>query len=320
MKKEFMWTRIGLTICLLAAGILIASAPLTSKDLNGSIKFKGYKRTFLIHLPPNYDTAHAYPLVVVLHGGGGTARHMKQRFSGFDGFADRNGFIALYPDGVGRQWNDGRKINESEAHRENVDDVGFLSGLVDYVIRRHNANAKRVYFTGISNGAIMSYRLACEIPEKITAIAAVTANLPENLISAIPSTSIPVMIINGTKDPLVPWEGGSIRVPLSKGKDRGKVISTADTVRFWIKANGCAEAPVDEELPDRDPGDDCRVVRHTYGGCARGAEVVLYEMRGGGHTWPGGPQYLPVSVVGKTCKDIDATVIIGEFFIKHEKK
>ncbi len=299
---------------------LIAAEPISSKDLSGSIEFKGYRRTFLIHLPPDHGASGSYPLVVVLHGGGGTARHMKRRFSGFDGFADRNGFIAVYPDGVERQWNDGRTIDASEAHRSNVDDVGFLSGLVNYVIRRYHGNVKRVYFTGISNGALMSYRLACEIPDTIAAIAAVTGNLPENLISAAPAVPVPVLILNGTEDPLVPWEGGPIRVPLSRGKDRGRVLSAADTVRFWVRANGCAAAPVDEEVPDRDPGDGCRVVRHVYGGCTRGAEVILYEMKGGGHTWPGGPQYLPASIVGRTCRDIDATLIIGEFFKKHEKK
>lgn len=298
--------------------LILALSPLSARDLKGSIEFKGEKRSFLVHLPPRFEAGKKFPLVVALHGGGGSGRKMK-RFSRFDTIADREGFIVAYPDGIGRQWNDGRTIAESRAHSENIDDIGFLSGLVDYMIRKYGADAKRVYFAGISNGALMSYRMACEAPEKIAAIAAVTGNLPEHLSAVNPRGPVAVMIINGTDDPLVPWNGGPVRVPFAPRKERGRVLSMAGTAAFWARANGCPGRPGSDELPDVDTGDGCRVIRHAYAGCGK-ADLVYYEVKGGGHTWPGGPQYLPVKIVGRTCRDFNASEKIWEFFKSHEKK
>ncbi len=297
--------------------LIVALSPLDARDLSGTTDYRGLKRTFLIHLPARYETGTKLPLLVALHGGGGSGRRMK-RFSRFDTIADREGFMVAYPDGIGRQWNDGRKIAESRAHRENVDDVGFLAGLVDYMVRKYGADPKRVYFAGISNGALMSYRLACEIPEKIAAVAAVTGNLPEHLASIKPRGPVPVIIINGTEDPLVPWNGGPVRIPFMPGRERGRVISAPATAAYWARANGCNAAPVVDELPDSDPGDGCRVIRHKYPGCI--ADLILLELKGGGHTWPGGSQYLPVRIIGRVCRDINASETIWEFFKRHEKK
>lgn len=298
---------------------LILTLNVYAKDQRGSITYKGYTRTFLIHQPEKGRNDRPCPLVVILHGGGGEGRRMI-RFTRFNDLADREGFIAVYPDGVERQWNDGRSIEQSKAHRENVDDVGFLAGLIDYMVRRYGADAKRVYLAGISNGALMSYRMACEKPHLIAAIGAIVGNLPEHLASSRPAEPVSVIIINGTDDPLVPWKGGWVRIPFLPGQVRGRVIGSVDTAAFWARANRCQSSPAAVALPDKGPGVACRVVRHAYGGCADGTDVVLYEIEGGGHTWPGRAQYMPVTIVGRACQNLDATEIIWEFFKSHGKK
>ena len=144
------------------------------------------KRTFNIHIPSFYNKSVQVPLVIALHGRGGNGWSMiLLTRKGFNKLADKDGFIMVYPDGIELNWNDGRMDEEANdrAHRENIDDVGFISALIDTMIKDYNINPKRVYVTGISNGAIMSYRLACELSHKITAIAPVDGNIPVMLYS-----------------------------------------------------------------------------------------------------------------------------------------
>ena len=232
--------------------------------------------------------------------------------------SEREGFIVAYPDGIERRWNDGRGQQRYRAHRENIDDVGFILKLIDRLSEQFSIDRKRVYVTGISNGGLMSNRLANERADKIAAIAVVTASITTELASRFsPPQPIPVLIINGEADPLVPYEGGEIHF----GKlALGTVTSTAETVRLWLKHNGCPAKPVVTSLPDVDPGDGTRVRREVYGSAESDAEVILYCIENGGHTWPGGQQYLPESRIGKTCRDINACVVIWNFFKSHSLK
>jgi polyhydroxybutyrate depolymerase len=289
----------------------------SADNRSGSLMVNGLKRTYIIHLPATVNTM--MPLVIVLHGGGGKGKSMvKLTNSGFDKLSDKKGFIVVYPDGIDKHWNDDRNGSETGyvTHEKNIDDVGFISALIDELIKKYNIDSKRVYVTGMSNGAIMSYRLGCELSGKIAAIAPVAGNIPENLQNCRPSNPVPVLAINGDKDPLVPYDGGEVTGPFGK-KKLGKVLSTHESILFWVKTNGCSSNPVVTDVPDNDRDDGTRVQKLQFMNDRNNCDVILYTIKGGGHTWPGGYQYLGEWIVGKTCRDIIATEVIWEFFEKH---
>ncbi len=285
-----------------------------------SITVGGLTRTYLIHIPPSYDKTKSMPLVIALHGGGGSGKNMvKLTRGGFDALSDQKGFVVVYPDGIEKNWNDGRSGEEAgyRAHKDKIDDVGFISALIDHLISKLNINPKRVYITGMSNGAIMSYRLACELTDKITAIAPVAGNMPQNSFpSCSPSRLISVLAINSVNDPLMPFAGGDITGPFGM-KKLGKVLSTDESVRFWARHNNCSLSPVIMYEPDKDQKDGTRVRKEDYNKCKAGTEAILYAIEGGGHTWPGGYQYMNKRIIGKTSGDIDAHEVIWDFFKKH---
>ncbi len=287
------------------------------KRTNHSIIFAGLERTYLLHIPSSYIRSTPMPLLIVLHGGGGTGERMeKLTQGGFNRFSDKDGFLVVYPDGIEKNWNDGRENVKYRAHREKIDDVGFIASLIEHLTVEHPIDKKRVYVTGISNGAMMSFRLGCELSERIAAIAPVAGAMPENLPSRCsPSRQIPVLMISNTEDRLVPWEGGDIRFGR---KTFGRAISVPETVKYWVTHNQCSSSPTVFMEPDRDPKDGTRVRREVYAQCGEGAEVILYAIEGGGHTWPGGDQYLPKIIVGKTSRDIDANGVIWNFFKNHK--
>lgn len=305
------------------AGISLISLPaFAGKDLRSSFIYNSLKRTFNIYIPSVHDKSVKAPLVIALHGRGTTGYSMiLLTHGGFNKLADMDGSIIVYPDGIELNWNDGRMDEEANdrAHRENIDDTGFISALIDTMIRDYNINPKKVYVTGISNGAIMSYRLACELSHKITAIAPVDGNIPVMLYpQCSPSQFVSVLAINNTDDPLVPFEGGEIVGKFRRVK-LGKVLSTDESIRFWVNQNRCSSIPVVTEEPDRDPKDGTRVTKKEYINNFEGTEVILYAIEGGGHTWPGGIQYLPARIIGKTCRDFDANEVIWTFFMKHSR-
>jgi polyhydroxybutyrate depolymerase len=194
-----------------------------------------------------------------------------------------------------------------------VDDVGFLSAVIDHVGRSVTVDRGRVFSTGISNGGLMSFRLARELSTKIAAIAPVAISMSEDVARMRqPARPVAVVMIPGTLDPLVPWNGGDLG--FQRGAKVGRVLSVSETIRYWTGHNHCAAAPAVAMEPDRDPSDGTRVRHEVYGSCREGADVALYAVEGGGHTWPGGQQYLPVGIVGRTSRDIDANEVIWAFF------
>jgi len=278
-------------------------------DHTGSIMFDGLERTYRIHIPFMYDTDKSMPLVIALHGFGGSGETM-EKLSGFNILSDREAFIVVYPDAIKRCWNDGREVSKYRSNRRNIDDMGFISTLIDHLTKELNIDKKRIYVTGMSNGAIMSYRLACELPEKIAAIAPVAGTMREKVASQCsPSRAISVLVINNVDDPIVPWEGIELK--------NGTLISVPSTVRYWVTHNNCSSSPIITWEPDKDPQDGTRVRREVYGQGKEGTEVILYAIEGGGHTWPGGQPYLPERIIGKTSRDISACEVIWEFFKKH---
>ena len=311
----------GGTLLFLFCGILLVVSLQNAiagqeTDTARSIIFAGLERTYRIHIPPSYDKSKPMPLLIVLHGGGGTGKRMeKLTQGGFNKRSDKEDFLVVYPDGIEKNWNDGRENVKYRAHREKIDDVGFISALIDHLSKQYNVDIKRVYATGISNGAMMSFRLGCELSEKIAAIAPVAGSMPENLPSQCsPLKPIPVLMISNTDDRLMPWEGGDIRFGR---KTFGRALSVQETVQYWVNHNQCSSSPTVSMEPDRDPKDRTRVRIESYDQCREGIEVVLYAIEGGGHTWPGGDQYLPKWIIGKTNRDIDANEVIWNFFKRH---
>lgn len=315
-------TRLSAFMKVLAGINLIYFPALDVSAQRASLMHDNLERTFNIHIPSIDAKTVQVPLVIALHGRGGNGESMiLVTRSGFDELADKDGFFVAYPDGIEQNWNDGRMDEEADdrAHRENIDDVGFISALIDYMIKNFDIDPKRVYVTGISNGAIMSYRLACELSFKIAAIAPVDGNIPQMLYpECSPSMPVSVLAINNVNDPLVPFEGGEINGIFHMIR-LGKVLSVNESIGFWIKRNHCSEIPVVSELPDIDPEDGTLVTRKQYTSGIDGTEVILYAIDGGGHTWPGGFQYLPKWVIGKTSRDIDASVVIWDFFKRHSR-
>ncbi len=298
---------------LLLSLSLAASDPLGPGDHTRSLTADGRKRTYLVHVPKSYDGTKAYPAVLIYHGGGSNAEQMV-RFCGLNDKADTAGFIAVYPNGTGRlakllTWNGGNCCGY--AMRNKVDDVAFTRALLADLAKVGKIDPKRIYATGMSNGAIMAYRLASELSDRIAAIATVAG--PMGTRTCRPKRPVPVIHFHGTADEFAPFKGGRGDRGLS-GTD---FYSVEHSLRAWIKANGCKETPTTEELPDR-AKDSTKVVRKTYAGGKGGAEVVLVEIEGGGHTWPGRVSLL--KALGKATRNVSANDLMWQFFQKHPMK
>jgi len=288
-------------------------APVQGASEERGIEAGGLHRTFILHVPPSLRAGVPAPLVFVLHGGGGTAAQI-ERTTGFSQTADRYGFIAVYPEAVDRNWNDGRGDTHIRAQREDIDDVGFISDVLTQVSHDYPVDPKRVFATGMSNGGFMSQLLAARLSERIAAIAPVAGGMGPAIAATLrPSTPVSVLMLNGTADPLVPYTGGPV------ARNRGETISIEEIVGKWVAANRCAASPVITQLADTDPTDGTRVTKIAYLECAQRSVVVLYRIEGGGHTWPGGRQNLPRVIVGRVSRDINANDVIWTFFASHPR-
>jgi polyhydroxybutyrate depolymerase len=320
--KKWRWLATAKYILIMAAILGLFSCSRTAANSStagnaaGVMPHNGIQRTYRLHVPSSCTREAPVPLVLALHGGGGSGQKMEE-LSGLSDQSDNDGFIVVYPDAVENHWNDGRGLQNYRSQRENIDDVGFIASLIDALAKIYPVDRKRVYVTGVSNGAMMSYRLACELTDTISAIAPVVGALAANTVKTCsPSGAVAVLIIGGTADPLVPWEGGNIKFFRRK---LGNVVSFADTLDFWVSHNRCPQTPEVSWLPDTDPHDGTRVKKTIYRQCTQGVEVALYEIRGGGHTWPSGSQYLPEYLIGKTSRDFKGSEVIWKFFKKFSK-
>jgi len=277
----------------------------------GEFRYQGNDRTYLLYTPDSYKGDKAAALVVVLHGGHGDAKVALER-TGFNEIADREGFLVLYPEGIGKYWNDGRSTVPGKA-----DDVGFITTLIDHVAKQKNIDSRRVYVTGSSNGGLMTQRLACEAPDRFAAFAAVIANFPVELEPVCKSKHhASMMIINGKDDVLMPWAGGEIKKGRFVKGGGGAILSAEETAQFWAKKNQCDNKYDHIKLPDKDPSDDTRIEKFKYLGCKNGTEVILYAVDGGGHTWPGS-KTRTLRISGKVSQDMNASEVIWEFFDRH---
>jgi polyhydroxybutyrate depolymerase len=302
-----------LTALLLLAIVLEADdGGLRPGDHARTIRVGDLDRRYLVHVPPQYDPAEPMPLMLAFHGGGANAATMAA-FSGLDEKADEAGFIVVYPEGTGRlprmlTFNAGNCCGHAAA--TDVDDVAFTRALLDDLATVANIDERRVYATGMSNGAMMAYRLGSELSDRIAAIAPVAG--PMGTDGCRPGRPVPVIHFHGDADEFAPFGGG-----------RGRGISSTDfqsvpsSVGAWVEADGCLIDPEIAQLPDlEDDGITVRVERHGAG--REGTEVVLVVIEGGGHTWPGREPRL--RILGRSTRDISANDMMWEFFTRHPMK
>jgi len=274
--------------------------PLAPGDSTRSLVFAGIERTYVLHIPTGYDAARPTPLVLAFHGVGLNAEEMI-RISGLSKQSDTSGFIVVYPNGTGesKSWNGGHCCGE--AAKNNVDDVGFTRALIDHLAASINIDLRRVYATGFSNGAIMVYRLACELSDRIAAFGPVSATqILDDQSVCRPARSVPIIHFHGTADRLNPYEGATTSAGF-------KFVSVKDAIGFWAQKNACP-AP----LPRKESG----TIQHdVYAPCAQNSAVELYSIVGGEHAWPGGEAVDPR--IGKPTMEISASPLMWEFFAAH---
>lgn len=284
--------------------------PSVEKSL--SITVDDRTRNFILYLPKGYDKAGRMPLIFAIHGGSGRPEGMMRK-TDFQSIADTAKFVLVCPEGIEKKWNDGRPTTPNQM---SIDDVNFFSELCDYMVDNYPVDKSRIYATGISNGGFMSSRLGCELSNKITAIAVVAASMESTTIApdCNPSRPVPVLYLQGDKDPLVPFEGGIMTAGAG-----GHILSHFQTIDKWVAINKCETNPTIMDLPDV-ANDDTSIKLRTYTGGEAGSEVASYVVENGGHTWPQGLQYFPESIIGKTNQDINASKTIWAFFKRFEKQ
>ncbi|MFK7811329.1 MAG: PHB depolymerase family esterase [Maribacter sp.] len=285
-----------------------------------TLNHDGIERTYRVYLPSIFEKTKPTPIVFALHGGGGTGANFEKVVSSgtLTAAAEAKGVILVMPDGIDKKWNSGRSEIFADGSRS-YDDVGFISRIIDVMIQNYGADASRVYSTGISAGGFMSVRLALDLSEKLAAIAPVTAQLSQIPETTMPSVPMSIMIINGTDDPLVPYEGGCITVPGFAACSRGSALSTQETIDKFTGYNQCVNLVETEPIIDALPNDGTSVEITRSKDCNQGTEVVLVKVIGGGHTWPSGAQYLPASIVGPVSNEINASEMILDFFLSHSR-
>ncbi len=273
---------------------------LSPGDSEHTLIYAGEERSYVLHIPPGYDSSHPAALVLAFHGITLDAYEMI-RISGFNAQSDASGFIIVYPNGTGEKqsWNGGRCCGE--AARDNVDDVGFVRALLEELSNSLNLDPKRIYAAGFSNGAILVYRLACEMSDRIAAIGPVSATQAvEDLETCQPARPVPVIHFHGTDDEPNPYNGG-----VTPGGVQ--FVSVDDAIKFWVNFNGCPSEPSRSESGS--------IVHDVYAPCRQGSSVKLYTITGGKHAWPGGEA---VSLrMGEPTMEISATALMWEFFLAH---
>lgn len=258
---------------------------------NGQLAVDGTLRTYRVFVPPTLDRSQPAPLVLVLHGGANTAQDAVQ-ITGFDKQASIGEFIVAYPEGTRTEWNAGRCCGSAPSR--NPDDVGFLTQLLDRLQSDYPIDPARVFVTGVSNGAMMAYRFACEQADRVSAVASVAGAVRVD--ACQPSRPVSVLEIHGTEDPLLPYEGGAPDAVEAAG---ASYPSTRAMMQRWTEIDGCP--------PPLRPAIAGPVTTDTWEGCANGTTVKLITVQGGGHLWfaPG---------LGPANGALDATSTIWRFF------
>ena len=273
----------------------LCSITISQETLKESIVHDDLVRDYIVHIPSSYDNKVPIPLVLCFHGYGGTASGIS--YTNFNDVSDTANFIVVYPQGTllkrKSHWNVGGWTLDSK-----IDDVGFISSLIDSLSERYNINQSRIYSTGMSNGGYMSFLLACQLSDRIAAIASVTGSMtPQTYNLCNPQRPIPVLQIHGTNDQKVPYKG-----------NRKWSLSINKVLEYWINHNNCDITPLEMSFPDINNSDESNVHRLSW---LNGDNSVITDhiiVNGGGHDWFG--------VWGNM--DINSTTEIWKFFSQYD--
>ncbi len=281
-----------------------------------SIVVDGLKRRFIVYVSESYEPSRQYPVVIMFHGGGGRAKAAMWK-TGWPKKADREGFLAVFPEGTppdpsrpGRfignpqTWNDGSKRDIGAVERK-VADVKFISMMIEYLKDCLSVDERRIYITGFSNGASMSFRLARELSSIFAAVAPIAG--ADWLDGRQPDRAVPLLYITGMADPLNPFEGGEIGIG---PKRYGNKPPINEMILKWVKLHGCRNQPRAVYDQDGAKGFAYSLQDDVHA-------VVLYTIDGHGHYWPGGKSALPERIAGKNSAKLNATDVIWEFFNRH---
>lgn len=275
----------------------------------------GLEREYLLHAPAGLDRATPRPLVIMIHGGGATAK-IAATTTRLSDLADRAGFFAAYPQALPRKsespvtflrnptfWNVGSGFGHAERLR--IDDVAYMRAVLDDVLARYPIDPSRVYIAGFSNGAALALRVAVDVSERIAAVCAIAGHLWRK--DTAPRRAIPLLYMIGDQDPIVPPAGGLVHSPW--GKDH-QLPPVRDTIEQWARWAGC---PVAAQVIAAPPG----VLAERYAPCRDGVEVLLLTIAGMGHVWPGGVPVLAERIAGPASDALDATAEMWRFFERH---
>ena len=286
------------TVILLFTGFVFSST--AQQTINASITHDGIERDYILYVPEIYDGSTAAPLVLNFHGFGSSAS--QQMFYGdFRDIADTEGFLLAHPEGttfIGNQfWNVGFPGLSS-----NIDDVGFTEALIDELATLYAIDLDRVYATGMSNGGFMSFLLACQLSEKIAAVASVTGSMTQDTFDDCNAQHpTPVLQIHGTEDDVVLYNENNLSLPIP------------DVISYWVDHNNCETTPTTTTLPDVDVSDGSTLEHSVYEDGDNGVTTEHMKVIGGGHTWPGS-----VLNTAGTNQDIDASMEIWLFFSRYD--
>ena len=289
----------------------------TQYEYSAVLKYDQTEWTYLIHIPQSYDETKPTPLVLALHPAGGNSEQMA-KLTGFNSIAERENFIVVYPKSYNIHWN----CQTKALQMQDVDEIGFISFLIDNLCQTFNIDSERIFITGKSSGGSMSFALAGQLSEKIAAIATVGSTIFEDMLPILkPVAPLSVLHIHGTKDRSIPWEGGNTsNMKIFEGGAAVRMFSVPETIKFWVDTNQCMSTQNIFHMTDNDPNDGTQVLIEEYSGGAKGTEVILYTIENGGHSWPDKENPLYEDATGKICHDFNASEIIWRFFKWHPKQ
>ena len=292
-----------LKIChtaLLVVFVLLLAGTAFGQVEYGSFVFDGHTRNYIVFLPQNYEPG--VPLVLNLHGYDMTAQE-EMEYTLMNEVADTANFVVAYPDAINRRWNSGLGDNPRWPTPK-VDDVAFLSALIDTLHSNYSIDLDKVYTCGWSNGGFMSFKLACQLSYRIAGAASVGGVLSTGMVAKCTSSGgIPILFIHGTADPIVPYESLA-----------PNWYSAEETVKFWVELNNCSVQADTVSLPDIDLNDGCTFDVISYTGSTNKGDVVFYKILNGGHHWPGGVPCPPSWHCGVYSSDINTASEIWRFF------
>jgi polyhydroxybutyrate depolymerase len=326
-------------VCVLCVSELFLPMVVRAQDPQDYVNVNGTLRSFVVHLPIDYDSKNKYPLVILLHGTGETAQDMA-RLSRFDFVADRYGFIAFYPNSDNVRWNIGVAIEQPNRptgrrgdlggiglpfpspgggswqerqgrDRSQPNDVAFFDQMLDKLSATYSVDANRIFAAGYSDGGFMAFQLGCSMGRRIAAIAPVASAMPKEMSARCKlSRAVPLLMLNGTSDPVVHYGGGSVKGAAFT------TLSVQATAETWAQLDRCTLKPTHTTLlPGNKHGMNTSV--DAYDDCRDGAEVALYSIEGGRNTWPSGDDFMPEKEVGKTSTDLNADEVIWKCFSVH---